>query len=336
MEKDYNELWLELKERVARTGLLKKAPIRGGVEIAIVFSAFIFTMSLLDDINPILNALMMILVMIRSTYLAHDLIHNQYFSKNTDRNFSYFFGNFMLGLSANWWRYAHNLLHHIYTNIASKDADIQAVGGVFAGRRDWGELFHKNQKILYWFLLPFISVSFLMQTIEFSIKHKRWSELAIVFSHFLIPYFAYNSFEDSSNAITFLAIMYLGYGLVLGMVVITNHIGCEIISDEEGKTGIPWLDIQTRTSRNIKGGKLIHFICGGLNTQVEHHLFPQAPRFYLLEVAEITREFCKKNGITYYSTTLQQAYKEIYEELDGEGYKTRERMKATRNLKEDD
>jgi fatty acid desaturase len=332
MEKDYDKLWLELKQKVSDTGLLEKAPLRGTVEMIIVFSAFLLTLLLLDVVHPLISGLMMILVMIRSTYLAHDLIHNQYFSKSVDRKFSYFFGNFILGLSANWWRHAHNLLHHIYTNIKSKDADIQAVGGVFAGRRDWGELFHSNQKILYWFLLPFISASFFYQTVLFSFKHKRWFELSIVLCHFLIPIYAYNSFIFAQDAIIFLATMYLGYGLFLGLVVITNHIGCEIIEDEEAKKGVPWLDLQTRTSRNIRGDWFIHFICGGLNTQVEHHLFPKAPRFYLLEVAKITEEFCRANGVTYYSTTLPQAYKEIYEELAGEGCKTRERMKATRNL----
>jgi fatty acid desaturase len=332
MDLDYNKLWSQLKEEVSKEGLLAKAPVRGSVEMIIVFSAFLFVMFTLDIFHPLFSAALMVIVMIRSTYLAHDLIHNQYFSKNVDRKFSYIFGNFILGLSANWWRYAHNLLHHIYTNVRSKDADIKAVGGVFVGKRDWGELFHKNQKILYWFLLPFISVSFLYQTIKFSLKHKRWFELSIVFSHFLIPYYAYNSFMFSNEAIMFLVAMYMGYGLFLGLVVITNHIGCEIIEDEESKNGVHWLDLQTRTSRNIKGGWLIHFMCGGLNTQVEHHLFPTAPRFYLLKVADITEKFCRKHGITYYATTLPQAYKEIYEELDGKGYKTRERMKATRNL----
>jgi fatty acid desaturase len=328
----YNQLMLELKQKVSNAGLLRKAPTRGAIEILIVFSAFLITLFLVGEINPFLNALMMILVMIRSTYVAHDLIHNQYFSKHTDRQFSYFFGNFVLGLSANWWRYAHNLLHHIYTNVRSKDEDIKAVGGVFVGKRDWGSLFHNNQKYLYWLLLPFLSLSFLYQTLWFSIKHKRWIELLIVFAHFLIPLYIYVTLANSNDCIIFLATMYLGYGTFLGLVVITNHIGCEVIEDEESKQGIPWLDIQTRTSRNIRGGAFIHFICGGLNTQVEHHLFPKAPRFYLLRVAKITEQFCKENHITYYSTTLREAYKEIYEELEGNGHKTRERMKATRGL----
>jgi len=325
----YEQVFRDIKQRVKNDGLLERAPFRGSLEMIIILSAFILSLSLVGVINPFINALMMILVMIRSTYLSHDLTHNQYFSKSRDRKFSYFFGNVILGLSSNWWRYAHNLLHHIYTNIESKDADIQAIGGLFIGKKDWGSLFHKYQKYLYWLLLPFITASFLFQTLLFCVKHKRVVEAIFVLAHFSIPYYIWTSL-DMNEAILFLTIMYGGYGLFLGLVVITNHYGCEVISDKEANEGISWIDLQTRTSRNIKGGFFIHFICGGLNTQIEHHLFPKAPRFYLLKVAKIVKEECKKNNIIYYQTTLWQAYKEIYETLDGKGYKTIERMKATK------
>jgi fatty acid desaturase len=71
-----------------------------------------------------------------------------------------------------------------------------------------------------------------------------------------------------------------------------------------------------RTSRSLFaeshfGGLLIHWFYGGLNTQIEHHLFPKAPRFNLLKIQNMTREFAKKHNINYFETTPIEAYIQI-------------------------
>jgi fatty acid desaturase len=325
---EYDSLLKELNEKVKEEGLLEKTPIRGAIEMIVVLSALVLSLFLIGKINPVLNALMMVLVMVRSTYVAHDLIHSQYFSRKLNLKFSLIYGNFILGLSASWWKYAHNTLHHTYSNIFSKDEDIQAIGGAFAGRRNWGSFFHNNQHILYWFLLPVITFSFLQQSVSYCIKKKKIIDLIAVGTHFLIPYYIWT---NSSEAILFLVTMYGVYGLMFGLVIMTNHYGCEVIEDDEAKN-ITWLDLQTRTSRNVKGGSLVHFVYGGLNTQVEHHIFPKAPRFNLLKIAKITKDFCAKNYITYYETSPFQAYREIYKELAGTGAETKIRMYNSRGI----
>ena len=70
-----------------------------------------------------------------------------------------------------------------------------------------------------------------------------------------------------------------------------------------------------RTSRSLIGGKFVHWFYGGLNTQIEHHLFPKAPRFNLLAVQNITREFAKKHNIFYFETTPLKAYVQINDVL---------------------
>lgn len=329
MTTNYDSLLKDLTTKVKEEGLLDKKPIRGSIEMIIVLSAFVFTLSLVDKIDPILNALMMVIVMLRSTYVAHDLVHSQYFSRKLNLKFSLIYGNFILGLSINWWKYAHNTLHHTYSNIASKDEDIKAIGGAFAGRRNWGSFFHDNQHILYWFLLPLIIVSFLQQSIVYCTAKKKIVDLLIIMGHFLIPYYIYITSPD--EALLFLAIMYGVYGFIFGLVIMTNHYGCEVIEDDVAKD-IKWLDLQTRTSRNVKGGSLIHFIYGGLNTQIEHHIFPKAPRFNLLKIAKITKEFCLEHHITYYETSPLQAYVEVYQELAGNGQETKKRMYESRGL----
>ncbi len=70
-----------------------------------------------------------------------------------------------------------------------------------------------------------------------------------------------------------------------------------------------------RTSRSLKGGKFVHWFYGGLNTQIEHHLFPHAPRFNLLKVQQLTREFAEKYNIKYFETTPLEAYRQINQAL---------------------
>ena len=106
-------------------------------------------------------------------------------------------------------------------------------------------------------------------------------------------------------------IHYLGYGFALAMVTITNHIGRPILFNDDYKK-LSWMDIQTKGSRNINGGRFIHYIYGGLNTQIEHHVFPHASRFELLKIAPHLEKFCVENDFIYYSTSPHKAYEEIY------------------------
>jgi len=71
---------------------------------------------------------------------------------------------------------------------------------------------------------------------------------------------------------------------------------------------VDFLNRQILTSRNISGGIFMDFLLGGLNRQVEHHLFPDMARPHLYKATKIVREFCAKHSIPYTETTLVQSY----------------------------
>jgi len=71
------------------------------------------------------------------------------------------------------------------------------------------------------------------------------------------------------------------------------------------------MEMQMPGSRSLSGGAFVHWFYGGLNTQIEHHLFPKAPRFNLLKVQEMTKAFAKKHDIKYFETTPIKAYVQI-------------------------
>lgn len=187
--------------------------------------------------------------------------------------------------------------------------DIDAAGGAFTGQYHYPAWFHKRQHILFWPLLTLLYFVFWMQSLAYVIKKRYWGELFLLGLNALIPVYIVDTLGWIGLA-TVIG-MYMLWAAWFGAVIITNHLGLEMFPAEQYKD-FTWLELQNRTSRNVRGGKFVHWFYGGLNTQVEHHLYPKAPRFYLLKAAELTEAFCKKHGITYITATPWETYKEIY------------------------
>ena len=72
-------------------------------------------------------------------------------------------------------------------------------------------------------------------------------------------------------------------------------------------------------SRNIRGGRFMEVLLGGLNHQIEHHLFPTMSRPDLRRVRPLVREFCARHGITYTETGLFSSYRSIASYLNRVG-----------------
>jgi fatty acid desaturase len=317
-KKEMEKKFKHLKKEIEEAGLTEKAGARGIIEMGIVTILFIASIISIYTTNPIITILLFVLTIMRATYVAHDLIHGQYLDKKVeDKKLSYFFANVIMGISSSWWNNKHNVLHHTFTNIIGKDTDIDAGGKVWQGKKEFIKYFHKNQHILFWFLLPLIYFSFWFSSIKYVLKNKECKELLLLELNLIIPILIISQY-GIGYGLFIITTIYMLWSLWFGLVIVTNHLGLETF-EEKDFNDFSFLELQTRTSRNVKGGKIIHWIYGGLNTQTEHHLYPRAPRFYLLKAAKITEEFCKKNNINYNSKTPIETYKELYDYL----YETR-------------
>jgi fatty acid desaturase len=73
---------------------------------------------------------------------------------------------------------------------------------------------------------------------------------------------------------------------------------------------------QVLTSRDVRGGFLTDLALGGLNYQVEHHLFPNMPRASLRRAQPIIRAHCQSLGLAFHETTLLQSYRAVLRHLD--------------------
>ena len=95
------------------------------------------------------------------------------------------------------------------------------------------------------------------------------------------------------------------FGLYLGLSFAPNHKGMPMLSDEENTD---FLRRHVLTSRNIRGGWLVDLALGGLNYQIEHHLFPSMPRPNLRRSQAMIRAHCQRHGVAYCETTLWRSY----------------------------
>jgi fatty acid desaturase len=116
--------------------------------------------------------------------------------------------------------------------------------------------------------------------------------------------------------IAFLAVQAAVFGITMGGSFAPNHKGMPLI-DRSAK--VDFLRRQVLTSRNISGGRLMDVAMGGLNNQVEHHLFPSMPSANLRKVKPIVAAYCAERGIPVTETNLIASYKIVIDYLNQVG-----------------
>jgi len=307
-----SQVFSDLQDQVSKAGLLDRVPRRGIIEMVAIIASLIFVYSTLNWWNPILLGLFMTLIFTRSVFVSHDILHLQYFkSKKISMWLSYPFSTVILCNSPSWWIWKHNINHHNWCNVPEKDEDILALDGTFTPHNKGEKPFIKKFKhIIFWGALFFMYPAFIIKSYFYVFRWKKFGELALMMLHWVIIWGPIFYFLPLSSALTTFITLYLVLSVWLSLGFITNHLGCEVFSLEESEK-LSWMELQMRTSRSLKGGMFVHWFYGGLNTQIEHHLFPNAPRFNLLKVQEMTRAFAEKHKIKYFETTPIEAYMQI-------------------------
>jgi fatty acid desaturase len=102
------------------------------------------------------------------------------------------------------------------------------------------------------------------------------------------------------------------FGLYLGCCFAPNHKGMPVLEDD-------YLRRQVLTSRNVRGGRLVDFALGGLNYQIEHHLFPSMPRPSLRRAQPLVRAFCAERGLAYSESSVFGSFVEALRHLHAAG-----------------
>src|SRR5690606_22336193 len=122
-------------------------------------------------------------------------------------------------------------------------------------------------------------------------------------------------------AFAFIGVQLAVFGLYMGASFAPNHKGMPFLPRD---SKVDFLRRKVPTARNIKGGLLMATFMGGLNYQIEQHLFPNMPRPALKRANEIAREYCETHNIPFSETTLFESYGIVVRYLNRVGLAARD------------
>lgn len=316
-------------------GYLKKyfntkgyAPIEQWIKtvLLIVATLYVEWSSLYSCQRSYLTCLMMgILYAWIGLNVQHDANHGA-FSENSRINEYLGYSQNYIGGSALMWMYEHIVNHHQYTNSIYMDPDIQG-GGVLrfyeeGSKKRW---YHGYQDKYIFFLeslfgyLIVLTTPLELYTNKYGLTYKlpssidKWRKREQIMNIlFLIRFFGlpYILFKDCLKVLVLkwcITISVTGFYLAFFFALSHNFEGVEMYTKvDNSKFGIK----QIESSSNV-GGKLLCYLNGGLNYQIEHHLFPRIAHWYYPYIAPIVKEWCEKNIVTY------THYPTIKENVDG-------------------
>ncbi|GAA1571127.1 acyl-CoA desaturase [Kribbella karoonensis] len=249
----------------------------------------------------------------RAAFFGHDAGHQQIGSSRKLHDWiGMLHGNLVLGMSYAWWNDKHNR-HHANPNHTDKDPDVGE--GVFVwtlqqaeGRKGLEGWLTRNQARVFFPLLTLEGFNLKVSSIRFLLARRRTEklELGLMAVHLVLYFSALFLIMSPGQALVFALVHHMVFGLHLGSVFAPNHKGMEM-PDEDSNWG--HLEKQVLTSRNVNGGLVVDWMMGGLNYQIEHHLFPSMPRANLRFAQPIVREYCESIGMPYVSTGLIDSYR---------------------------
>ncbi|KIF66537.1 delta fatty acid desaturase [Streptomyces sp. AcH 505] len=265
--------------------------------------------------------------------VAHDVAHRQVFrlrraSVRTGR----LAGNLGIGMGYGWWQDKHSR-HHANPNHEDLDPDVNPDILVWSQSqareaRGVARLIGGSQAYLFFPLLALegfnLHVAGVRSLANRSLKQRR-QEGALLIGHFAVYLAALLVVLPPGKALAFLAVHQCLFGIYLGSIFAPNHKGMPVLT---GADRPDFLRRQVLTSRNVRGGWFTDIALGGLNYQIEHHLFPNMPTPQLRKAQPIVRRYCEELEVGYLETGLIGSYRQALRSLHDAGAPLRAMRKA--------
>jgi fatty acid desaturase len=257
-------------------------------------------------------------------FLGHDAGHRQVFgSRRANHVIGVMLANLAIGLSYGWWIDKHSR-HHAHPNDEDKDPDIGVGAFVFTtaqakASRGFSRWRYRYQAYAFFPLLLLEAINLRVASIRYLAgrdERRRAREVLLLGAHmaaYLIVVFVVLS---PIHAVVFVAVHQGLFGLYMGCSFAPNHKGMPTLSHAEEND---FLRRQVLTSRNVRGGWFVDLALGGLNYQIEHHLFPSMPRPNLRRAQLLVRAYCAEHGVPYTQTSLIDSYRQALRHLNTVG-----------------
>jgi fatty acid desaturase len=253
-------------------------------------------------------------------FLGHDAGHNQVFgARRRNRLLGLIVGNALIGLSFGWWVPKHNA-HHAHPNELGRDPDIgEGVALPGNGHGPLASWLARWQAPLFFPLMLLRSVGMHVLGIKRLLgRRDRASavEASLIMLHAALYLTVVLWVLSPLKALAFIAVQQAVFSVYLGISFAPNHKGMPII---ESATAAGFARRQVVTARNISGGRFTTFMLGGLNYQIEHHLFESMPRPNLQRVQGLVRDFCVATDLGYREESFVESFRQIVHHLSDAG-----------------
>jgi fatty acid desaturase len=237
-------------------------------------------------------------------FVGHDAGHQQVFrSRRANRLLGLAVGNLLIGLSFGWWISKHNA-HHAHPNQVGLDPDV-GEGLVVTAWQAW----------LFFPLMLLRSMGLHTSGVQRLVRQRdraAATEGLLIGLHAASYLTAVLWVLSPLKALAFIAVQQSLFSLYLGCSFAPNHKGMPLI---DGDTEMSFARRQVITARNVRGGWITTFMLGGLNYQIEHHLFPTMPRPSLRRAQPIIRAFCNESDLGYREDSLIGSYRQAVSPL---------------------
>lgn len=308
---------------IVQHGLLDKQPAYY-VSIAVLWLALLSaSLTLLVIVESfwlqLLNAAFLAFVFTHIGFLVHDAGHRQIFNGAARNDLLGLATNLLLGFSRSWWVETHNE-HHINPN--NLELDPHTALPVFAfsheqarSKRGALRLLVGYQSFYFFPILLLEGVGVRAASAQYLLRGEaqhRVAEALLMALHFILYLGLLFYVLSAWQVFLFIAVHQALLGLYMGLVFAPNHKGMPLVDE---RSQLDFLRRQVLTSRDVSAHPLTDFLYGGLNYQIEHHLFPSMPRNKLKEAQTIVRSFCEARSIPYRESSALRSQKEILQYL---------------------
>jgi fatty acid desaturase len=315
--------------QVRAMGLLDRRPGYYRVKITLTIFAFFAGWALFvkagNSWATLAVAALLGMMFTQLGFIGHDAGHNQVFAtRRRNRLLGLTAGNVLIGLSFGWWVPKHNA-HHAHPNEMGRDPDIgEGVAPALSdapgnGPGPLASWLARWQAPLFFPLMLLRSGGMHVLGIQRLVRrrdHASAVEASLLMLHAALYLTVVLWVLSPLKALAFVAVQQAVFSLYLGISFAPNHKGMPII---ESAAAAGFARRQVVTARNIRAGRFTTFMLGGLNYQIEHHLFPSMPRPNLRRVQSLVRDFCAATDLGYSEESFVESFRQIIHHLSEAG-----------------
>jgi fatty acid desaturase len=323
----WNE-YTQLSRQLKQAGLLDRRRgwygARIGLNLVLLAAGGVGFFRIGESWWQLLTAVYLAILATQLAFVGHDAGHRQIFrTRRANDLVGLLNGNLLVGISFGWWVPKHNA-HHSNPNDEDLDPDIGIAALAFTaaqarGKRGLARVIARSQAFLFFPLLLLEAGHLHVASMKSILGGRGRANLVeglLLLVHAAAYVTALLLVLTPLQAVAFALVQQGLFGLYLGCSFAPNHKGMPTLTEADQ---LDFLRRQVLTSRNVRGSRFVDFLLGGLNYQIEHHLFPNMPRPNLRHAQPLVREFCRRHDLPYAEASLFGSYAEALRHLHAVG-----------------